>query len=378
MEDLFNLNADDFTGKPIKSWKVDENLFNPSPDQGQNGVYKAIIRFIPWAQDPKHSKYKKYSATLTNPLTNERLYIDCPSTTGAPSILWSLDTELKELKETEPTVYAEIKEYFNRFYNYYSPIYIKRDPQTPQVEGKIKIYAFGYGIDNLIQQELNPESELVTVKKINPYSLLEGKDFVLVVKRKTKKYREYTSSKFMPEVSPLIITHNGKEIPASTDPKVSNFISKFLLENTPDMSQYFLKPWTEEEYVKVAQFIKAIVPYKNIIDKLVAGLRDEKLKSLFTSTKTIRRDIAPDGESLEFGSTVDSKQTISDPLVDIDESINARSGKSNKTKSDLLTIESDSIEDDDLLVKEQLTTSSKLPGKSQTTKSELDDLFKGL
>lgn len=378
MEDLFNLNADDFTGKSIKSWKVDENLFNPSPDQGQNGVYKAIIRFIPWAQDPKHSKYKKYSATLTNPLTNERLYVDCPSTTGAPSILWSLDTELKELKETEPTVYAEIKEYFNRFYNYYSPIYIKRDPQTPEVEGKIKIYAFGYGIDNLIQQELNPESDLVTVKTINPYSLLEGKDFVLVVKRKTKKYREYGSSKFMPEVSPLIITHNGKEIPASADPKVANFISKFLLENTPDMSPYFLKPWTEEQYVKIAQFIKAIVPYKNIIDKLVAGLRDEKLKSLFTNTKTIKRDIAPGGESLEFGSSVDSSQSTVDDLPSSVSNINNNLPKSKSTKSDLLTIEPDSSEDAELFSNERVASRDKLPGKSQTTKSELDDLFNGL
>lgn len=308
MEDLFNLNPDDFTGKPGGARKVDENLYNPGPDQGQNGIYKAIIRFVPWAVDPSKSKYKKYSAKLQNPLTNEKLFIDCPSTTGAPSILWSLDTELKNLKDSEPQIVEEIKKYFNRYYNYYSCIYIKRDPQFPNLDGKIKVYSFGYGIDNLIQQEINPESELVTVKKINPYSLTEGKDFVLVVKRKTKAWRDYSTSKFMNEVSPLIISHNGKEIPVSTDPKVAAFATAFLKENSPDLSQYFLKDWTDEEYVKIADFIKAIVPYKQIIDNLTASLKDEKMKKLFTSTRsTAKLDTAPAGESLEFTPSPQSK-----------------------------------------------------------------------
>jgi hypothetical protein len=329
MEDLFNLNPDDFTGKAGGTRKVDENLYNPGPDQGQNGIYKAIIRFVPWAQDPKQSKYKKYSAKLVNPLTNERLFIDCPSTTGAPSILWSLDTELKNLKESEPQTVEEIKKYFNRFYNYYSCIYIKRDPQFPNLEGQIKVYSYGYGIDNLIQQEINPESEIVTVKKINPFSLTEGKDFVLVVKRKTKSWRDYSASKFMNEVSPLIISHNGKEIPVSTEPKVAKFATEFLRANSPDLSQYFLKKWTEEEYVKIAEFIKAIVPYKQIIDNLTANLKDEKMKKLFTSSKTITRNSAPAGESLEFTPAPANQQKSEALSIEIDEPGNEQPPVSN-------------------------------------------------
>ena len=40
MEDLFNLNLDDFSGKSASAArKTDENVYNPGPDQGQNGVY---------------------------------------------------------------------------------------------------------------------------------------------------------------------------------------------------------------------------------------------------------------------------------------------------------------------------------------------------
>jgi hypothetical protein len=361
MEDLFNLNPDDFTGKAGGNRVVDPNLYNPGPDQGQNGIYKAIIRFTPWPVDPKQSKYKKYSAKLVNPLTNDRLFVDCPSTTGAPSILWSLDTELKNLKDSEPQIVEEIKKYFNRYYNYYSCIYIKRDPQFPALEGQIKVYTFGYGIDNLIQQEINPESEIVTVKKINPYSLTEGKDFVLVVKRKTKAWRDYSASKFMNEVSPLILTHNGKEIPVSTEPKVAKFATEFLKANSPDLSQYFLKAWTEEEYVKIAEYIKAIVPYKQIIDNLVTGLKDEKMKKLFTNSKVVSRESAPAGEPLEFKPEPQTKsESISVDFPD----------------------EPTSEPEPDPIEPPKATTKGKVKSEAAVVpskaKDELDDLFKDL
>jgi hypothetical protein len=313
MEDLFNLNTDYFTGKAGNAARrVDENMYNPGPDQGQNGIYKSVIRFIPWAGDPTKSKYKKYAAKLVNPLTNERLLIDCPSTNGASSILWSLDLELKKLKNEEPAIVEEIQKYFNRYYNYYSCVYIKKDPQFPTLEGQIKIYSYGYTIDNLIQQELNPEAELVTTQTINPFSLTAGKDFVLVIKRKTKAWRDFSSSKFMSEVSPLIITHGDKEIPISHDPKVMNFASEYLKKNSPDMSPYFYKEWTDHEYEKVAEYIKAIIPYKQIIDTLVSGSKDERMKQHFRNTQPVARTAAPAGESLEFTPAPQSKsQSIS-------------------------------------------------------------------
>jgi hypothetical protein len=333
MEDLFNLNTDDFTGKSSSgSRRVDESMYNPGPDQGQNGIYKSVIRFIPWVGDPAKSKYKKYAAKLVNPLTNERLLVDCPSTNGASSILWSLDLELKKLKNEEPAIVEEIQKYFNRYYNYYSCVYVKKDPQFPNLEGQIKVYSYGYTIDNLIQQELNPESELVTTQKINPFSLTHGKDFVLVIKRKTKAWRDFSSSKFMSEVSPLIITHGEKEIPVSTDQKVMQFVTEFFKKNSPDLSQYFYKDWTDYEYEKVAEYIKAIVPYKQIIENLVNTTRDERMKKHFTNSKPVSRTVAPAGESLEFSP---APQTKSSSLsLEDDEMFSAPASKPAAKKQD--------------------------------------------
>ena len=107
----------------------------------------------------------------------------------------------------------------------------------------------------------------------------------------------------MNEVSPLIISHAGKEIAVSTDPKVMQFTSEYFKKNSPDMSQYFLKEWTDHEYEKVAEFIKAIVPYKQIIDNLVANTKDERMKKHFTNSAPVNRSQAPMGESLEYTPT---------------------------------------------------------------------------
>jgi gp32 DNA binding protein like len=346
MEDLFNLNADDFTGKAASSARfVDENMYNPGPDQGQNGIYKSVMRFIPWVGDPSKSKYKKYAAKLVNPLTGERIVVDCPSTNGKSSILWSLDLELKKLKNEEPSIVEEIQKNFNRYYNYYSCVYIKKDPQFPTMEGKIKVYSYGYTIDNLIQQEINPESELVTTQKINPFSLTQGKDFVLVIKRKTKAWRDFSASKFMSEVSPLIITHNGQEIPVTSDPKVMQFVTEYFKKNSPDLSQYFYKEWTDHEYEQVAEYIKAIVPYKQLIDNLVTNTKDERMKKHFTRTNPVSRTSAPAGESLDF--------------------IPSSGGQ---TKSTSLSL------DDDM----NFGSSSPSPAPSSARKDDLDDLFADL
>jgi hypothetical protein len=173
----------------------------------------------------------------------------------------------------------------------------------PQLEGSIKVYSYGYTIDNLIQQEISPEAELGIVSKVNPFSLTEGKDFVLVVKRKTKAWRDFSASKFMNEVSPLIVkSPNGREVSVNDDPKVRQFISEYLKQNSPNIEQYHYKEWTDYEYEKVAEYIKAIVPYKQIIDTLVGGLKDEKMKSLFTNSGPAKSKMsqAPLGEDLEF------------------------------------------------------------------------------
>ena len=66
------------------------------------------------------------------------------------------------------------------------------------------------------------------------------------------------------------------------------------------MSQYFYQDWSESDYERVAEFIKAIVPYKQIIENILASTKDERIKKYFNNSTAINRSQAPMGESLEY------------------------------------------------------------------------------
>lgn len=286
--DIFNLSADDFISQSTQKVRVtDENIFDPDVSQGTNGVYKAILRFIPWhaATKPEEVKYQKYNVKITNPLTKEKFFVDDPSTVGRSSIFWTLDTKLKALKLEEPEMEAQLRKNFSRNYKYYALAYIKKDPQNPSDEGKIKIVPMGYQINNLFEQQLNPQdADLGVSAKVNPFDMLNGKDFVYVAKKKTEFWRDFSSCKFMDQTSPFIITTPaGKQVPFTNDPKTIEQFKKFLVANSPDLSQYFFKEWTPETYKKSVEFLKAAFPAV-ILNPAMEACRDTLLTAAFKQT----------------------------------------------------------------------------------------------
>ena len=53
--DIFNLSLEDFKTEEKKA----TNNFKPDANSGRDGVYKAVVRFLPWHKDPKKSVMKK-------------------------------------------------------------------------------------------------------------------------------------------------------------------------------------------------------------------------------------------------------------------------------------------------------------------------------
>lgn len=284
--DIFNLNNDDFIAQSAKKVRsFDDNIYDPDVNKGQNGVYKSVIRFIPWlgAQNVNDIRYKKYTVKLVNPLTGERMFIDDPSTIGASSVFWNLETRLKKLKDEEPELHKEIDKNFNRFYKYFSLIYIKRDDQQPDLVGKIKVFPHGFKIWQLAENLINPpDADLGTTTTVNPYDLINGRDFIYVAKKQSSFGRDFSGCKFVDQNSPLIVkTPKGNDVACSSDPKVQESFKNFLAQHSPNLSQYFFKEWTEADYVKVVSFLKAAITSKQILDEAFASCRDPKIKGIY-------------------------------------------------------------------------------------------------
>jgi hypothetical protein len=387
--DLLNLNNDKFVDTKGGGFS-DDNLLQPNPQKGQNNTYKAIFRYLPYWKNTDQSKYKKYVCILTNPLTKDKLYVDCPSSVKKSSILWTLDIMLrnKEKDKIDLDVVNEIKKNFMRFLNYYSPVYMYKDPQDPTIENTIKIYNFGHQIDKMIQTLLNPEDELIATKKINPYSLVEGKDFLLVVKQKTRKFKTYENSKFVDQVTPFRFMIDGKEHVVTMDELIATskgeetLIGKFLKEKTPDMEKYYYKEWTEKTYKDTAAFLKAIIPYKDFMAELIEGCRDEKMKDLLLANTP---STGGTGTGTINNTATNSQPEGSKPAVDPGKVISHTDTHSSLLEENISASESEEEENTSILEKAEATVNQAQtaepgvdPGPAIGTGKESDEFTKML
>jgi hypothetical protein len=335
MTDFFDLPKENFVKSSASNGKkVDQNIYNPDPD-AYNGSYKSVFRFIPYLHDKSLSKYTKYSAKFYNPLTKESLYVDCPSNIEKPSILWDLERVIKSLKDEEPELHKQLESSFSRWHTHHSPVYIKKDPQRPELEGSIKIFKFSAQINNLIEAQINPEENdlLESVSSVNPYHLLEGKDFLCIVGKKTRQYRDWSKSKFMDEITPLIFKIGDKQISVENNEKSVKLVQEFMKKNTPEMDSYLHQAWTNDTKEKVAEAILSIISNKSVLNLLFEKSKDEEMKSLIKSKMS-------DSNS----SNKSSKKE--DPIIEDDLIFKSESNDSTSSK-EKSHIEEDSSSDDE-------------------------------
>lgn len=244
-QDIFNLDANDFVEKTETR---ESELYKPDPKKGKDNVYKALIRFVPFHKDPKRSKIKKFSYWLTDPLTGDGFSVDCPSSVNQKSIIQ--DTFWK-LKKSSSVAEQKLSDKFKRRENYYALVQILKDEQDPSMVGKIKVLKFGQKLNNIIQGELQPEYG----KPYNPFDPLKGRVMAITVSI-VAGYNNYDLSKFVGEETPLLM--DGKPIESSPG-EMQKFV-EFLKNNSPDLSNYDYKEWTDEVREKVRSVIENTVP----------------------------------------------------------------------------------------------------------------------
>ena len=105
--------------------------YNPTADKGQSGVYKSVIRFVTWWQDPQHSMLEKWVCWLVDPVTNRGRYVDCPSTIGKPSLLQDMFFKLRKSESIQEQKKSEI---FSRRHSFTAVIQVVKDAQNKDLE----------------------------------------------------------------------------------------------------------------------------------------------------------------------------------------------------------------------------------------------------
>lgn len=229
--DIFNLGVEDVETHQPERTSVNE-VYKPTADDGKDGTYKALIRFVPNPENPRKSLIQKYVHWLTNSNGDGKL-VDSPQTIGEhcpiADVFW-------KLRKSDSAVDRKSSEKLKRRQQYYSLIKIVKDPQNPELEGTYKVFKFGYKIKEKIDSELKPDFGEPT----QVFDLFEGKNFELVITRQGE-YNNYDKSKFSSSKSAILMG----ESPAERSKEAMASI-KEELEAAPSLATYDYKAWDED------------------------------------------------------------------------------------------------------------------------------------
>lgn len=234
--DIFNLGVGDIeTYKPKESGGSD--LYKPTADQGKDGTYRALVRFVPNPKNPSKSIVRKYIYWLEDGNGNGSYY-DSPSTVGDSCPVQDL---FFKLRNSDSAVDRKMSENLKRREVFYSLLQIIKDPNNPDMEGKVKVFKYGYKVKQKIDEELNPQFDTPT----QVFDIFEGKNFELVI-TKQGGYNAYDSSKFQGKISAMSISSKEIENNSGDKQKVMD-----LLSEAPDLSAFDYKKWDDDTRNKV-------------------------------------------------------------------------------------------------------------------------------
>jgi hypothetical protein len=230
--DIFNLSVNDVETHNQAASSSTDLVYKPSADDGKDGTYKALIRFVPNPENPRKSLVRKYVHWLTDPSGAGRL-VDSPTSVGEQC---PIQDAFFRLRKSDSAVDRKMSERLKRREQYYALIKVIKDPQNPALEGQYMIFKFGYKIKEKIDEELSPAFGEPT----QVFDLFEGKNFELIITRQGE-YNNYDKSKFSATTSAILV--NDK--PAERTQENMQVI-KAELDAAPSLSIYEYKPWDDQ------------------------------------------------------------------------------------------------------------------------------------
>lgn len=241
---IFNMDTEAFIPEKVSAFS---SLYKPNIDKEKKDEYTAVLKFLPWHEDYKKSFIKKYMIWLVNPDTDEKKYVDCPSSLGKPSVLRDL---YYALGNSPNAMEKQLADKFGRVTANFSLVQIVEDKNHPELEGKIMVFQYGKFIMDLIESTMKPSTELEV--KNNPFDIFDGYLFILKI-NKVGGYVNYKESKFVPKTRNLVI--NGKEM--TKEKKNFEPILTYLKENSPNLLSYEAKEWDDDMVTFVHDAIHA-------------------------------------------------------------------------------------------------------------------------
>lgn len=256
LNEIFGLTSDSVLKDDAP--KNASEFYRPDAKDGKDNVYKALIRFLPNLNNPAQTIVSKWCVWLEDPITEQKMNVDCPSTIGQKSIIQDV---FWALKKSDSASDQKLSETFSRREVFFSLIKILKDTNKPEFDGQVKIFKYGRKVYNKIRAIMKPEDEEITAN--NPFDLVDGRPFMLHIKL-VSGYNNYDDSQFLDKKSPLQI--DGETI--TNDPKWVPKIREYF-STLPDPGKFAFAPWTPEIEEHVHNTILHVVPSGKISEQIL-------------------------------------------------------------------------------------------------------------
>jgi hypothetical protein len=244
----------------------DERFWQPTVDKAGNGF--AVVRFLPESKNEDLPWVRIFSHGFQGPggwyIENSLTTLDKKDPCGElNSKLWNNGTDTGKEQARKQ----------KRRLQYISNIYVIKDSDNPENEGKVFLYKYGKKIFDKLNESMQPAFEDET--PINPFNYYEGADFKLKI-RKVEGYRNYDKSEF----------DNPTE---------------FLDGDDNDLEEVWGKQYALQEFVDPSQF-KSYAELETRLTR-VLGLNGSDVYSQPTDTVVNGLDKVEDAPSLVEEST---------------------------------------------------------------------------
>lgn len=165
----------------------DDRFWQPEVDKAGNGY--AVIRFLPPPKGEDLPWVRIWNHAFQGP--TGKWYIENSLTTlSKPDPVTELNNELWNSGSEDNKNIARKQK---RKLTYISNIFIVKDPNHPENEGKVFLFKFGKKIFDKIKDVMQPTYE--DEEKINPFDFWKGANFKLKI-RNVEGYRNYDKSEF--------------------------------------------------------------------------------------------------------------------------------------------------------------------------------------
>lgn len=298
--DIFNLGVADVDTHETQA-SSGSDLYKPTADDGKDGTYKAIIRFVPNPSNPRNSLVKKYVHWLTNASGDGKM-VDSPSTVGEKCPI--ADVFFK-LRKSDSAVDRKMSDKLKRREQYFALVKVIKDPQNPDLEGQYKIFKFGYKIKEKIDEELKPAFGEPT----QVFDLFAGKNFELIISRQGD-FNNYDKSKFSSSTSAIDMAGS----PAERTKEVMATI-KTQLDAAPSLEPYEYKTWDEETRDFVNNILRNYLNPGDSMDSVISKPAAKKPAAKTESASSSSSDF-------EFPTEMTSSPNASSDADDLDDFLN--------------------------------------------------------